>query len=339
MGHQLRQGRRQAGDRHGARARAQEQDRRPASPRASSSCSRRTRSSGSRAPAASPGSGQVEVTGRAPARIAHGARDHRRHRVVAAERARASTIDKTHIITSDEAIHLADVPKSIAILGSGAVGVEFASIFRRFGSDVTLIELLPRLVPNEDEAVSAELEKAFKKRGIAVRTGDEVTSAKVDRRRRHASRCRSAAGKSRVADGREAAGRHRPRAGDRRAGRRRGRARARSRLHQGRLSCSARTCRASRRSATSSRWAPARTRSSRTCRRPKASSWPSGSPATTPSRSTTTTCRLHLLRSGNRQRRADRGRKRSRAASTSASARSRSACSAARRSPARPRAS
>ena len=53
------------------------------------------------------------------------------------------------------------MPKSIAIMGSGAVGVEFASIFRRFGSEVTLIELLPRIVPNEDEAVSAELAKAI----------------------------------------------------------------------------------------------------------------------------------------------------------------------------------
>ena len=88
-------------------------------------------------------------------------------------------IDKKYVITSDEAVQLADVPKSIAIIGSGAVGVEFASIFRRFGSDVTLVELLPRLVPNEDETISAELEKAFKKRGIAVRTGTKVTSAKV----------------------------------------------------------------------------------------------------------------------------------------------------------------
>jgi dihydrolipoamide dehydrogenase len=88
-------------------------------------------------------------------------------------------IDKTHIITSDQAIHLAAVPASMAIMGSGAVGVEFASIFKRFGADVTVIELLPRLVPNEDEAVSAELAKAFKKRGIAVKTGTKVTSAKV----------------------------------------------------------------------------------------------------------------------------------------------------------------
>jgi dihydrolipoamide dehydrogenase len=89
------------------------------------------------------------------------------------------TLDGKQIITSDEAINLPDVPKSLAILGSGAVGVEFASIFRRFGSEVTLIELLPRLVPNEDDAISAELEKSFKKRGIAVRTGTKVTSAKA----------------------------------------------------------------------------------------------------------------------------------------------------------------
>jgi dihydrolipoyl dehydrogenase len=87
------------------------------------------------------------------------------------------TIDRSRIITSDEAIHLKDVPKSLVIMGSGAVGVEFASIFRRFGSQVTLIELLPRLVPSEDEAVSAELEKSFKKQGITVMTGTKVTKA------------------------------------------------------------------------------------------------------------------------------------------------------------------
>ena len=87
-------------------------------------------------------------------------------------------IDRKRIITSDEAIHLATIPKSIAIMGSGAVGVEFASIFKRFGSEVTLIELLPRIVPNEDEAVSAELARVFKKGRITVLTGTKVTSAK-----------------------------------------------------------------------------------------------------------------------------------------------------------------
>jgi len=87
--------------------------------------------------------------------------------------------DGKKIIFSDEAIHLADVPKTIAIMGSGAVGVEFASIFKSYGSEVTVIELLPRLVPGEDEAVSAELEKNFKRKGIKVLTGTRVTSAKA----------------------------------------------------------------------------------------------------------------------------------------------------------------
>jgi dihydrolipoamide dehydrogenase len=87
------------------------------------------------------------------------------------------TIDHARIITSDEAIHLKAVPKSLIIMGSGAVGVEFASIYRRFGSEVTIIELLPRLVPVEDEAVSAELEKSFKKQGIKSLTGTKVTKA------------------------------------------------------------------------------------------------------------------------------------------------------------------
>ena len=88
-------------------------------------------------------------------------------------------IDHKRIITSDEAIHLKEVPKSLIILGSGAVGVEFASIYRRFGSEVTIIELLPRLVPVEDAAVSAELEKSFRKQGIKSLTGTKVTKATV----------------------------------------------------------------------------------------------------------------------------------------------------------------
>ena len=88
-------------------------------------------------------------------------------------------VDGTRIIFSDHAIHLPHVPKSIAIMGSGAVGVEFASIFKSYGSEVTIIELLPKLVPLEDEAVSNELERTFKKRGIKAFTGTKVTSAKA----------------------------------------------------------------------------------------------------------------------------------------------------------------
>jgi dihydrolipoamide dehydrogenase len=124
------------------------------------------------------GKGRVEVSGEAGARSLTA-----REIIVATGSAARSvpgiTIDRTAIITSDQAIGLTAVPKSIAIMGSGAVGVEFASIFRRFGSEVTVIELLPRIVPNEDEAVSAELEKSFRKRGIVVKTATKVTSATV----------------------------------------------------------------------------------------------------------------------------------------------------------------
>ena len=93
-------------------------------------------------------------------------------------------LDRKRIITSDEAIHLREVPKSIIIMGSGPIGVEFATVFKRFGSDVTVIELLPHLVPLEDEAVSVELEKAFKKQrhqvphvGVGDRGEARATSA------------------------------------------------------------------------------------------------------------------------------------------------------------------
>jgi len=89
------------------------------------------------------------------------------------------TIDRRRIITSDEAIHLSEVPQTMAVLGCGAVGVEFASIFSRFGSQVTLIELLPRLMPAEDAAISTELEKAFRKQGVSVYTGTRVTRAQA----------------------------------------------------------------------------------------------------------------------------------------------------------------
>ena len=88
-------------------------------------------------------------------------------------------IDRRRIITSDEAIHLKEVPASMVILGSGAVGVEFASIFNRFGTKVTIVELLPRLVPLEDEAISARCTEAFRKQGITAHTGTTVTSARV----------------------------------------------------------------------------------------------------------------------------------------------------------------
>jgi dihydrolipoamide dehydrogenase len=78
--------------------------------------------------------------------------------------------DANQILTNIEILDMPAVPRSIGIIGAGAVGVEFASIFNRFGSKVTILEMLPRLVPVEDEEISKELEKHFKKAGIRIET-------------------------------------------------------------------------------------------------------------------------------------------------------------------------
>ncbi|WP_109473034.1 dihydrolipoyl dehydrogenase [Ornithinimicrobium cavernae] len=86
------------------------------------------------------------------------------------------------IITSDQAMTLPELPERVIVLGGGVIGVEFASVFRSFGSEVTVVEALPRLVAAEDEAVSKTLERAFRKRKITVRTGVKFTGATQDER-------------------------------------------------------------------------------------------------------------------------------------------------------------
>ncbi|QTX04813.1 dihydrolipoyl dehydrogenase [Agromyces archimandritae] len=75
------------------------------------------------------------------------------------------------VITSEQALQLDFVPKKVAVLGGGVIGVEFASVWRSFGAEVTIIEALPHLVPNEEESVSKQLERAFRKRGIDYKLG------------------------------------------------------------------------------------------------------------------------------------------------------------------------
>lgn len=87
--------------------------------------------------------------------------------------------DGERILNSDHILELERVPATLAVLGAGAVGTEFASIFASFGTQVTLLEMLPRVLPIEDEEVSAELEKQLKRRGIKVMTGTRLTG--VDR--------------------------------------------------------------------------------------------------------------------------------------------------------------
>jgi dihydrolipoamide dehydrogenase len=82
------------------------------------------------------------------------------------------------IITSNEALRLEDVPGRVVILGGGVIGVEFASVFKSFGAEVTVVEALPRLVPNEDEFASKLLERAFRRRKITFKTGVKFTGAK-----------------------------------------------------------------------------------------------------------------------------------------------------------------
>ena len=82
--------------------------------------------------------------------------------------------DGTRIINSDDALSLKHMPESLIVLGAGAVGVEFASMFASFGVEVSLVELLPHVLPLEDKEISGELEKAFKRRGINIYTGANV---------------------------------------------------------------------------------------------------------------------------------------------------------------------
>lgn len=88
-------------------------------------------------------------------------------------------VDGERIVTSDHALRLEHVPASVIVLGGGVIGCEFASVWRSFGAEVTIVEALPRLVAAEDEASSRALERAFRKRGITFHTGTPFQSAKA----------------------------------------------------------------------------------------------------------------------------------------------------------------
>src|SRR3990170_2253558 len=85
------------------------------------------------------------------------------------------------IITSDEALTRNDVPARVAIVGAGAIGVEWASMYRDFGSEVTLVEFADRLVPLEDPEVSKELTRVFKKRGIGIHASSTIDTETINR--------------------------------------------------------------------------------------------------------------------------------------------------------------
>src|SRR2546427_3691229 len=87
-------------------------------------------------------------------------------------------IDEKTVLSSNGAVRNEQPPKSIIVIGAGAVGVEFADVYASYGVQVTILEALPRLVPLEDEEVSKELARAFRRRSIEMKTGVKVTSVK-----------------------------------------------------------------------------------------------------------------------------------------------------------------
>lgn len=89
-------------------------------------------------------------------------------------------MDHERVINSDDILDMAAIPEHLIVLGAGAVGSEFASVYLRYGSKVTLVELMDRVLPIEDEEVSAEVEKSFKKQGMEVLTSSKITDVKRD---------------------------------------------------------------------------------------------------------------------------------------------------------------
>ncbi len=89
-------------------------------------------------------------------------------------------IDRETVITSREALELKEVPERVVIVGGGATGCEFAYVWRAYGAEVTIVELMPRLIPNEDEEISAQLERSFRRQGIKSVTGAQVEGIEVN---------------------------------------------------------------------------------------------------------------------------------------------------------------
>ncbi|HXN45585.1 MAG TPA: dihydrolipoyl dehydrogenase [Bryobacteraceae bacterium] len=130
------------------------------------------------------GQARILGPGRVGVRTAEGARTVETKNIIVATGSVARMLpgleaDPERILTNIEILDMRAIPKSMVVIGSGAVGSEFASMFNRFGTKVTLLEMLPRIVPFEDEEVSKELERLFKKSGIRVETG--ARAEKIER--------------------------------------------------------------------------------------------------------------------------------------------------------------
>jgi dihydrolipoamide dehydrogenase len=121
------------------------------------------------------GKNQVEVNGQT----------HTAKNIIIATGSRARsipgvTLDGDKLITYRQALELTTVPPSLIVVGAGAIGMEFAHVFHSYGAEVTVVEMLPRVLPTEDEEISQELEKQFKRAGIKVKTGAKVDKVETN---------------------------------------------------------------------------------------------------------------------------------------------------------------
>lgn len=132
------------------------------------------------------GHGRIEGKGKVSVEHADGKKEtlQTKHCIVATGSACADLpfieMDHERVINSDDILDMAAIPEHLIVLGAGAVGSEFASVYVRYGSKVTLVELMDRVLPIEDEECSAEVEKAFKKQGMTVLTSSKITEVKRD---------------------------------------------------------------------------------------------------------------------------------------------------------------
>jgi dihydrolipoyl dehydrogenase len=118
------------------------------------------------------------------ARTAEGERAFEADKIIVATGSRAASlpflkVDGRTVITSTEALELADVPKSLLIIGAGAIGLEMGSIYRRLGTDVTVLEILPQILPGSDKEATTRLERALKKQGLKIFTEMRIDAAEV----------------------------------------------------------------------------------------------------------------------------------------------------------------
>jgi dihydrolipoamide dehydrogenase len=132
-----------------------------------------------------PGLASFKGRGKLEVATAAGKRQLEAPKIVLATGARARFLpgiepDGDRIITYREAMVLPELPKSIVVIGAGAIGVEFADFWNAFGAEVTIVEAMPRLVPIEDEEISDTLARAFKKKGMALHLGAKVSGVKIE---------------------------------------------------------------------------------------------------------------------------------------------------------------